>query len=528
MDLLIPTAADLRGVKPVDVMDIMEGFTKNFHPKGLFSTEIFGKVGDERRQRTFGYINFNIPIFHPLVYKVLVDLRELYGDIMQGRVYAIFDENIKDFVKSNVAEGETGFEFFVKHFKKLKFEERKSIQRSVYIKFIEKFRNDPFINQLVVMPAGLRDYMVDDNGKPSEDEINVMYRSIMAVAGTMENLNIGKNPEFVNASRANLQTKVLDMYRYIIGLLFGKHKLMQGSYLSRKSSNTTRNVISAYIPSVKEYGDASSVDPNTTVIGLYQHLRNLIPIVVYNLRTKYMPMVFTGANTDMMVVDAKTFKSKRVPFNTKAFNSWMTFEGIEKICDQFSQESMRHYPVKFGDDYALLIYRGPDNTFKIFNDISDLPEGFNKKNVSPVTMAELLYFSIFEASDDSYGFSTRYPVTTYGSTFATKFYLRTTIKSEARYMLNEGWVKTETLARSIPIIDTPFFNSMSPPPSRLARSGADFDGDQMSAYAVWTDEARAEVKRLLSSRDHFLTLDNRMAFSMAGDNINLALKYLTT
>ena len=61
------------------------------------------------------------------------------------------------------------------------------------------------------MPAGLRDYMVDDNGKPSEDEINVMYRSIMAVAGTMENLNIGKNPEFVNASRANLQTKVLDM-----------------------------------------------------------------------------------------------------------------------------------------------------------------------------------------------------------------------------------------------------------------------------------------------------------------------------
>lgn len=527
IDLLIPSSEDLRGVRPVKVMDIMEGATKNFHPDGLFSADIFGKVGEERRSRTFAYINFNIPIFHPLIYKVLCDLKELYGSIMQGREYAIFDKETGDFIKSNIAEGETGFAFFAKHFPNLKFEKRKSISRTVYIQFIEKYRSNPWISQLVVMPAGLRDYMVDETGKPSEDEINAMYRSIMSVSATMENLSIKNNPEFVDSARANLQSKVLDLYRYLISLLVGKHKLIQGSFLSRKVSDTTRNVISAYIPNVMRYGDSSSIDPNTTVIGLYQHLRNLLPLVVYNIRTKYMPMVFTGANTDMMVVDTKTLKSKRVPFIPKEFNTWMTYEGIEKVCDRFSQEAMRHYPVMIGDSYAALIYRGPDNTFKVFGGIDELPDGFDKKFVTPLTMAELLYLSIFEAADDSYGFATRYPVTTYGSTYPTKFYLRTTIRGEARYMLDEGWNKTEVFARNIPINGLPFFNSMSPPVSRLARLGADYDGDTMSSYAVLTDEARAEVKALLSNKDHFLTLDNRMAFSLAGDNINLALKYLT-
>lgn len=473
IELLIPTKQDLMGVKPIKVMDIMEGFTKNFHPDGLFSSEIFGRVGEQRRTRTFAYIDLNIPIFHPLIYKVLCDLKSLYQEIMEGRSYAIFDETQKDFIKSNIAEGQTGYDFFVKHFPKLQFEKRKSISRDVYIKFIDMHRSNPYISQLIVMPAGARDYMVDEDGKPSEDEINAMYRSIMAVAATMENLNIEKNPSFIDAARSNLQTKVLELYKYLVSLIVGKHKLIQGSFLARKAANTTRNVISAYIPNVKRYGDDQSVGAEMTVIGLYQHLRNMIPLVVYSVRTKYMPLVFSGSNTDMTVVDPKTLKKKRVPILPKEFNRWMTYEGIEKTCDQFSQEATRHYPIMIGDNYLALIYKGPDGTFKVIQDIDDVPEGRSKKNVTPITMAEFLYLSIYEAAQTSVGYVTRYPVTSFGSTYPCRFFLRTTVVADIRAELDDGWNKTTNVAKSFPINGKEFFNSMSPATQQLQRLGGD-------------------------------------------------------
>lgn len=473
IQLLIPTIEDLRGLKPVKVMDIMEGFTKNFHPDGMFSAEIFNKVGTEARNKTFAYIDLNVPIFHPLIYKCLIDLKGLYEDIMTGRAYAVFDETLKDFVVSNIAEGETGYHFFVKHFPKLDIPKRNSISRDTYIDFINMHKGNAFIKQLVILPAGLRDYTVDEDGKPSEDEINAMYRSIMAVASTMENLTTSKNPEFVDTSRANLQTKVLDLYRYIIGLLLGKHKMVQGSFLSRKVSNTTRNVITAYVPNITKYGDHNSVGPTTVVLGMYQHMRNLMPLIVHVVRTKYMQDVFSGSSTDMTVVDPKTLKSKRRPIDTREYNRWMTYDGIEKVCDQFSQESMRHYPIMIGEDYLGLVYRGPDDTFKFLQDIDDVPEGRDKKHVTPITMAEFLYMCTYEAADDSMGYSTRYPVTTFGSTFPCLFFMRSTIRSEARTELGYDWNPTGKVARAFPITGLPFFNSMSIPAAKLARTGAD-------------------------------------------------------
>ena len=42
----------LNGLKPVKVSDIFDGMSKNFHDEGLYSTIIFGKVGDERSKST--------------------------------------------------------------------------------------------------------------------------------------------------------------------------------------------------------------------------------------------------------------------------------------------------------------------------------------------------------------------------------------------------------------------------------------------------------------------------------------------
>ena len=163
--LLILSPENLKGLQQVKVLDIFDT-NKNLHPEGLFSPEIFGKVGDERRNRMYGYIDLKVNIFHPTIFKAIVDLKELYGSIMAGTAYATFNEETKDFEPASMLEGETGFAFFLKHFPKLVFEERKSTSREFSIKLVNKNRNQCLMNKLIVMPAGLPGWQI--SLKPTE------------------------------------------------------------------------------------------------------------------------------------------------------------------------------------------------------------------------------------------------------------------------------------------------------------------------------------------------------------------------
>ena len=54
LDPLIVKPTELRSLQQVKVPDIFEGSSQNFHAEGLFSTTIFGNVGAEQRDNTFG------------------------------------------------------------------------------------------------------------------------------------------------------------------------------------------------------------------------------------------------------------------------------------------------------------------------------------------------------------------------------------------------------------------------------------------------------------------------------------------
>ena len=99
INLLFANEEEVRGMRPVKVLDITEGLTKNFHPDGLFSTDIFGKVGGEFRNRMFSYIDLRVPIFHPTLYKVIIRMKSLYEEILLGKSFAVFNPETKDFEK---------------------------------------------------------------------------------------------------------------------------------------------------------------------------------------------------------------------------------------------------------------------------------------------------------------------------------------------------------------------------------------------------------------------------------------------
>lgn len=475
IDLLIPTPDMLKGIQPIQVMDIFSGSTRNFHPQGLFSTEIFGKVGDERRSRQYSYIDTRIEIFHPVIFKALCELKQIYGELMSGKGYAVWDDKLKDFQKCSAAEGDTGYSYFLKHFKEIQFEERESDKRMFNIKLVNKYRDNCLLSKLIVMPAGLRDYEVDPHGKPSEDEINTYYRQVFSYANLITPAAIKINPDSVDLTRYNIQLKVNTIYDYIKSLLEGKKKLILGKWASRRIYNGTRNVITSLNNTPDHLDFNKMVRTNQTVVGLFQYVKSILPLAIYKLRNGFLASVFRGASEPVFLVNKKTYKKELVHINSNYYDEWMTEEGLTKVIERFGEEDLRHMQLTIGDHYLGLIYRGKDGTFKLFQDIGDLPEGRDKGDVQPVTFAELLYTAVFSDAETMPCFVTRYPLINFGGIYPSYVYLKSTVKGEEREQLDDQWQPSGIIAREFPIRQAQFMNSMSPNRKHLGRLGADFD-----------------------------------------------------
>lgn len=526
IDLLILKDSDVANIRPVKVHDITTASTRNFHPDGLFSIETFGKVGEERRNRLFSYIDMRVPVFHPIIFKTLCDLKGLYGEIMSGRAYAVFDKESKDFIRSDAMKGNTGYSFFVSHFKELMFEPRPSAKREFSIKLINKYRANCLMSKLVVMPAGLRDYVVDANGKPSQDEINGLYLKVLSIAGVIENVDPKINAEYLDSARHNLQIAVMEIYDYIKNMMEGKSKLILGKWAARKVFNSTRNVISSHIPDAQQLHSPKTVGTNQTVIGLYQYLRMILPLAIKHVRDTYLSDVFVGPNSPAIMVNKKTLRKEQVMLSPEYYDEWMTYEGLEKVFARFGEENLRHEPLDIEGYWVGLIYDDGKH-YKFVQDIEDLPEDRDPKFLRPITYAELLYLSVYKDAAQIPCFVTRYPVTGYGSIYPSYVYLKTTVKSKVRMELDDSWEPTGNVAYEYPVEGVGFFNSMAPSMSHLSRLTADFDGDTCSATAVWTDEAKAEISKVLNSRDYYVAITGKMAFSAGNDLTDLTLASMT-
>ena len=177
IDLLALNKDKVKLLGEVKSAQILEASSHDFKSDGLFSTSIFGQVGSSERQVKFGYIDLKYPILHPLVYSQYCELSKLYADILNGKARAKFDSKLGNFIPD--PEGETGYTFFTKHLKNLKLDSRASDKRDYKIKLVIKGSQPEYLtSKWLVIPAGLRDYHVDENGRPTEDEVNNLYRRL--------------------------------------------------------------------------------------------------------------------------------------------------------------------------------------------------------------------------------------------------------------------------------------------------------------------------------------------------------------
>lgn len=522
------TPERLRGLKPVRALDISAGASSQFHEDGLFSVSIFGKMGDERRGQRFSYIDIHVSVFHPVIYRSLLQLKRLYGGIMSSTEYAIWNDEIKDFERASSINGQTGYHFFLSKWKEIEFGKSKSVIREENSKLIAKYKDIALTSKIIVMPAGKRDIEIED-GRKKEDEINSFYRKLLSLSNTVTSAAVEHNPEIINSARYSLQINFNHLYDYIENMVQGKSKLLMGRWASRRIMNGTRNVITAMDTSSAYLGAPGALNFNNTVIGLYQAMKAAMPRARYYIRNGFLQQVFRDVGAPVRLVNKKTFESEEVQLRPQYYDRWMTDEGIEKVMTSFSDEDIRHKAIEIEGRYLGLIYKGPDGTFKIIQDINEVPDTRSKKDVSPLTFCELLYASTHACLQGLPLLVTRYPVTGVGSVVPSQAYVKTTIRSESRKELGPNWEPLDdvAVAREFPLRGVAFVNSVAPHSSRLAGLGADFDGDTVSANITYSDNSIEEMAKYLKTKKAYVGTDGRFLNSTQVSTISLVMHNLT-
>ena len=531
IDLLRVNDSDLTRIEKINTGAIFDNST-NFHPQGLFSTTVFGAVGSEFRSRRFGYIDLGITILHPLVYYAAINLKAFYKQIAEGKTLALFDPKTKSFEKSVDATAQTGYHFFISHVHELKFEKNESDKRNFLIDLFDKAVKEGkhTMRYVLVLPAGLRDYYVDPDGKPQEDEINTFYRKLISQSAIVDPVAVKKSPEVYDNVASGLQDVSLELFVYLKSLLEGKHKLVLGKWLSRKIFNSTRNVLSSSIDKTNSIDDINRLRYNECQVGIHQFARACVPKSLYEIKNKYIKSVFVENTTTAVLTNAKTLRKEEV-LNShiqKDYELWTSSQGLEKVIASLGNLNTRNFPVLVnkGRHYLGLVYRD-EKYFKFFQDITELPDGFDKTKVTPVTLGEMVYMSLYHLNGKYPGMITRYPITGYGSIYPCYVKLATTMSSFTLEELDDEWKPSGNIASSFPDATSDYFNTCSVHPSHLGALSADFDGDTVSLTMCLSDESIQEITDYLDRKEYYINDSGSFSFSNSTDTLDTVLAYIT-
>lgn len=506
IDILSPSKNDVKFLGEIVKLNIYSS-GHEFEPEGLFSADIFGPVGSRERNRVFGYIDLGVSLLHPLIYQHITSLNGFYKDIIHGKVKAVFDKDVKDFVPledDGLGIGGSGLHYFLKHASELDLSNEKgsSDQRDFKIDMFERYHNKT-IQYLLVLPAGLRDHIVKD-GKPSEDEVNDKYRGMLSMANNIKAMGLkDEDMEMYNPMLITLQELFLDIYLHFKNILEGKTGAILSMWAKRAVMHGTRNVITPVTKLVEDIRSENKIGFNDTVVGLYQYMNAINPLAKHRMNLVFLNRILNPDNSITRLFD-KDGNTVPIKIKPKTMRKWTTFEGLDKILNSLGQDEKRYQPIKIEDHYPLMVKDSKDK-IEIF-----FPGEETVKGCRPITYMEFAYLAIYDIRNKYPAEVTRYPVTGIGSTYLTNLYIKTTVNDRTVELTMDGVTKT---IYNYPILNENPYNSMSPHYTRLEALGADHDGDTMSLNVLFLDESLEDRDKLFKDLKYYISPDNTLTFS---------------
>jgi hypothetical protein len=490
---------------------------------GLFSEYIFGVTTDERRL-TWAYIDLGCKVIHPYIYSILTSLQQNIKEIFEGKgSWKVTDSGDLVAVKENDPDYDTdrsGVDWFIKHYKDIKFKRNKSRERDEKIDLLETFKpEDIMVSKWLVIPVFYRDLETRD-GPLKIPPINKEYMALIRYAQSVKYESLEMDM-MTNLTKYNIQNTLCNIQVYYQEIIQKSDGFFKQYILGKNPDYGVRSVISCPVLTEYDTPEDMPIDMNTTGFPLSEVLSMLFPFVqrwIYNWflnSTETIGSIHVGTNKNEFgrILDAG---SKFTPdYIAKKISSWIDnyesrFEVItvEAVIEKNGKETIKEVPIKFsGIPY------------------SDDPNNPNTSQICDrhMTWTDIFYIAAVECSEDKYAWVTRYPMTTYLRTFPTKIFVLSTVKTSPCRMNINGEVK---IYKYYPIIDlrksslevsTSFNETVNMANSILDAIGGDYDGDTISTRAVYSVEANQEINRILYEPTHFINNTGNLVAKMTNE-----------
>lgn len=466
---------------------------------GLLSNEIFG-ITKYDRANIFAYIDLVEDFIHPLLYKRWCKLDGKIKEIVYGNKNFSLDEN--NYIVED-EDGETGVQFLKKNIKKIEIPRTQSAKRDTDIKFIKENIDKMFIRKLPVIPAFYRDVNTGDRMSGVGD-INKLYNSILiSVRSIKEVADYGLPLE--NAVKGRIQDLILQVYNWFCDepQLAKKNGIMKRAIQSKTVDYGARLVITAPDIDAERY-DELYVDLDYCGLPLSAACVNFYPYMIFFIRRFFENEFATGKypymNKETGKVEYVTVKEPHIAFSDDVIK-----HEIDRFLKGFSN---RFIPIKVPNEEGKNIYmrfKGRSMTAEEFAENPnnrDIPI-MNRK----LTWCDVFFIAANEACQSKHVLLTRYPMDSKHNMFPSKIRILSTRDTEPMQIGQKFYekypkIRDEDLGKDT---SNKFINSLQIANPLLNLIGGDYDGDQLTSKAVFTEEANEELEEFMNKPSHYIT-----------------------
>ena len=482
---------------------------------GLLSNSIFGITKDDRAG-IFAYIDLGGWYIDPSCYKNWYKIDSKVKDVVHKN--GTFSVNAKGEIIEDPS-GKNGVKFLKDNIDKIKFKTSESIKRDLRVQFLEKNRNNMFINKYLVIPPYYRD---TNTGKKAVGVggINKLYSQLLVSINSLKTTQ-EYGFDLSGPMQGKVQESILAIYDWACGNtnstinakdvgvgIGGKMGILRRANMTKTANYSARLVITA--PELKSYRpEDMMVDFDKSAIPLAACIACFRSYVQFYVR-RFFENEFMGTEQYPVLnkdgtISYETPKDPLIEFSDERIKTEM-----EKFLHAYNN---RMEPIRVPSESDKVVYMQFKGRFK--NEV-DAPI-FHRK----LTWCDIFYIATIEAVKDKMAIITRYPVDSRFNEITTEIVVSSTKATEQMYFNNTFYkyypkIREEDINSNT---GNKFVDTLKLSNLYLPGLGADYDGDTAVVKGVYTVEANEELRQFRNSKMNFIDLGAGSIRSSSADVI---------
>jgi hypothetical protein len=490
---------------------------------GLFSAEIFGRPGSEDRRTRWAYIDLGGEFLHPLIYKACCQLDRGFPDAITGARRFRLNPAVRglDWVGDDDAGGGppalSGVAGLREIWDRLDWgpsagggarAQRAGLLRAVPARLA-------FVGKWPVMPAAYRDVDtgVGRGGRIREiAPVNYLYSTVMASAPSSQS-----GFQFADGSRKlRAQEALLEVHQSCLALVSKKHGIIQDRILGKYADYAVQGVISGPALAKADRPGEQEVPFGSLGVPLYLAINLFQPFVMKSLEERFRAL----AGGQEGILQNPPGWDRLTPAERAA----APLSALEQVAlppdarAQLNPDTYKRWIGRFmrsQEDRATPLYVETGRGARVEVPLYDWALG------RKTTLADLFYIVASVVCANRHVMFSRYPIEDFRSCQFARVALLTTERTERRAVGGTEYPRYPLLGPGARWVDSIRLNN-----SYTEALGADFDGDRVRIFGLFTQEANAQAEDLIRRPTNFVDGQGRPSRNLKNEGI-LTLYSLT-